>query len=380
MRVLHLYAGNLYGGIERVLATLARRRALCPSMHAHFALCFEGRLSRELADTSAPLTMLGEARLSRPWTVAAARRRLRDLLDARDDARFDVAIGHSYWSYGIFAPVIRARQIPLVFWAHDIPAGRGWLERWARRVRPDLVLANSRFTASAVPKLFADVPVEVQHNPVEPPMVADRPRVRRETRLALEAHEGACVILIASRLERWKGHALLLQSLARLRDVNEWECWIAGGPQRAAEEAYQSELKDQARSLGIDRRVRFLGQRDDVHALLAAADVLCQPNTGPEPFGVAFVEALAAGVPVVTTNLGAAPEIADDSCGRLVTPDAASVASALRSLIESPDLRRSLGAAGPARARDLSDVERVMNELHGRLENVARASTPGSRT
>jgi glycosyltransferase involved in cell wall biosynthesis len=235
------------------------------------------------------------------------------------------------------------------------------------------VLANSRFTASAVPKLFADVPVEVQYNPVESPAIADRQRARREMRIALEVPECACVILMASRLERWKGHALLLESLARLRDVNDWQCWIAGGPQRAAEDVYLSELKDRARSLGIDDRTRFLGQRDDVPALLAAADVYCQPNTGPEPFGVAFVEALAAGVPVVSTNPGAAPEIVDDSCGRLVAPDAESVAAALRSLIESPALRRSLGAAGPVRARELCDAERVINELYLRLSSITSA-------
>jgi glycosyltransferase involved in cell wall biosynthesis len=110
-----------------------------------------------------------------------------------------------------------------------------------------------------------------------------------------------------------------------------------------------------------------------VPALLAAADVYCQPNTGPEPFGVAFVEALAAGVPVVSTNLGAAPEIVDDSCGRLVAPDAESVAAALRSLIQSPALRRSLGAAGPVRARELCDAERVINELYLRLSSITSA-------
>jgi glycosyltransferase involved in cell wall biosynthesis len=51
------------------------------------------------------------------------------------------------------------------------------------------------------------------------------------------------------------------------------------------------------RDLRIADRVRFAGQRDDVPRLLAAADLHCQPNSSPEPFGVAFVEALAAGLP-----------------------------------------------------------------------------------
>ena len=73
-----------------------------------------------------------------------------------------------------------------------------------------------------------------------------------------------------------------------------------GGAQRSHEAVYLAELRQAADRAGIGDRVRFLGQRTDVPDLLAAADVFCQPNTGPEPFGIAFVEALYAGLPVVT--------------------------------------------------------------------------------
>ena len=56
-------------------------------------------------------------------------------------------------------------------------------------------------------------------------------------------------------------------------------------------------------------------QRDDVPRLLAAADIFCQPNLGPEPFGIGFVEALSAGLPVITTATGGALEIVDGDCG-----------------------------------------------------------------
>ena len=50
--------------------------------------------------------------------------------------------------------------------------------------------------------------------------------------------------------------------------------------------------------------------------LLAAADVFCQPNSGPEPFGIVFVEALYAGLPVIATAIGGAQEIVDAACMR----------------------------------------------------------------
>ena len=75
-------------------------------------------------------------------------------------------------------------------------------------------------------------------------------------------------------------------------------------------------------------RVRFLGQRSDIPDVLGAADIHCQPNVDPEPFGVAFVEALHAGLPVVTTAIGAAPEVVDATCGVLVPKDAGALAGA----------------------------------------------------
>jgi glycosyltransferase involved in cell wall biosynthesis len=94
----------------------------------------------------------------------------------------------------------------------------------------------------------------------------------------------------------------------------------------------------------------------DVARLLAAADIHCQPNTGPEPFGITFIEALYAGLPVVTTAIGGALEIVDGSCGIMIElNDPAALAEALGRLIEDRELRTRLGAAGPARATALCE-------------------------
>ena len=69
LKVLHLSAGNLYGGIETFLTTLARMRHLAPGMEPEFGLCFRGRLWDELVATGVPVHDFGPVRLSRPWTV-----------------------------------------------------------------------------------------------------------------------------------------------------------------------------------------------------------------------------------------------------------------------------------------------------------------------
>ena len=361
MRVLHLGAGNLFGGVERVLLTLARLRHLTPLMEPEFGLCFRGPTGDRLAAAGVAVHDLGAVRGRRPWTVVAARRRLMELLAARG---YEVVVCHACWPHAVFAPAVRAAGVRLVAFAHDSLTGRPWVERWAGRTPPDLVLANSRFTAATVPRVFPGVRTEVAGLPVESPAPAapeDAAALRRE----LGAPPGEVVVLQASRLDRTKGAGLTLAALATLADVPGWTLWLAGGPQRPGDAAYLAELRDAARRHGIASRVRFLGQRDDVPRLLRAADLFCQPNTAPESFGLALVEALAAGLPVVTSGVGGGAEVVTPACGVLVSPgDTATLAAVLRRLIVDTPERRRLGAAGPARARELCDPAVTMPRLH----------------
>ncbi len=99
---------------------------------------------------------------------------------------------------------------------------------------------------------------------------------------------------------------------------------------------------------------------------------MCQPNVRPEPFGVALVEGLAAGLPVVTARLGGAVEIVTEGCGRLVPPeDPGALASALDALTAGDGLRARLAAAAPARAREVADPDGQLRALHGALARLA---------
>jgi glycosyltransferase involved in cell wall biosynthesis len=374
LRVLHVHSGNLYGGVETFLTTLARDEGRAPEMLSSFALCFTGQLRADLTANAHPPFMLGAVRLSRPWTARRARRALTRLLAART---FDVVVCHQAWAHAIFGPVVRRAGLPLVFWMHTSGADRHWLDRMAARTAPDLIVANSQFTAGNLDGWFPGVPIEVVYYPIHVAPVAADPGAGHELRRALDTPADDVVIVQVGRLERWKGYRETIQALSRLRDLEGWTYWLVGGPQRPAEEDYFAELKALTEETGLASRVRFAGQRVDVEALLNAADIYCQPNVEPEPFGITFVEAQAASLPIVSSAAGGALELVDNDCGRLVpSGDIDATTAALRELITDRSLRVRLGQTGRQRSSMLCDVTRQIRRTHDVLTGAVIASSP----
>lgn len=347
-----------------MLAALARASRGGTPLESAFALCWPGRLSEELVTLGASVTILGAARLGRPDTVRRVRHRLRELLVT---ARPDVVILHLPWSQVVFGAVVRASGARVVLWMHG--PGHG-LHRLGARWPPDAVLCNSVFTRGTVPRAYGALPLMVLHYPATL-RAASSPGDRRRTRAELGASEGSVIIVQASRLEAWKGHAVHLRALARLKEQPDWTLWVLGGASpRAA--GYPRRLSALADELEVAHRVRFLGEQPDVARYLAAADVYCQPNLEPEPFGLAYVEALAAGLPVIASDAGGVREIVNASTGVLVPPgDDDALAAVLEDLIGDPALRRRLGAAGPARASELCDAARQTARLGAFLTQVS---------
>jgi glycosyltransferase involved in cell wall biosynthesis len=165
-------------------------------------------------------------------------------------------------------------------------------------------------------------------------------RIRAE--LGIEADE--LVLLQLAVIREGKGHAVAAQALARLRERHpRIRLLVAGdGPSRAEAERALEPLGASA---------RMLGHRDDVMDLLDAADVLIHPSS-IDAFPTALIEAMAASVPIVATDVGGIPEIVvAGQTGQLVgaPPDAAGLADALEPLLADPDLRARMGREGRAR-------------------------------
>jgi glycosyltransferase involved in cell wall biosynthesis len=191
--------------------------------------------------------------------------------------------------------------------------------------------------------------IEVLHLGIGQPPEPVRSRTDVRTSLGVGADEP--LIVTVARLSPQKALEVLLNALARIPD-NSTLVILGEGP-------LETELKAHARELGIDRRVRFLGFRDDVVDLIAAADVFALSSTW-EGVPLAAQEAISLGVPVVSTDVGGMSElITDGTSGHLVPRgDDIALAAALTAVIGDPERARLM--AGTAQA----DLHRNFSTAH----------------
>ena len=199
---------------------------------------------------------------------------------------------------------------------------------------------------------------------------ASRGRTRRELGIA----DGDVVAVVIGRLTAGKGHDTLFDALPRaLSGAPELRFLIVGnGP-------LEAELRRRVGSAGLEERTLFTGFRSDVPDLLAAADLFVLPSHG-ESFPLTVLEAMAAALPVVATDVGGVPEaVVDGRTGLLVPPaDAASLADALVRVGTDADLRRSMGEAGRVRAEREFDERRsigALMDLYSGLEDSGGGRT-----
>ena len=190
-----------------------------------------------------------------------------------------------------------------------------------------------------------------------------RTGARAKLRSELGLAPGELLIVSVGNLYPVKGHAVLINALATLRDRVGWRLAIAG---RGEEE---QRLRAQAATAGIGDRVHLLGFRDDVADILAAGDLFTMPSLS-EGLPLALVEAMSFGLPVVVTRVGGVPEVVSDGVeGLLVSPsDPGALATALAALLDDAPRRQRMGEA--ARTRALRDY--ALSTMADRYERLYR--------
>jgi phosphatidylinositol alpha-1,6-mannosyltransferase len=268
------------------------------------------------------------------------------LLFARLKARDEISLASSWFPAGVAAALLpRALRGRLAVLAHGTElASRGKgvrvaLMRWVFR-RADVLIANSYFTARRVRAAGVDNAINVAYCGVDP---------AAERRLPA----GEPTILSVGRLIARKGFDRTIEAVALLGSrfpTLRYEL-VGDGPDRAR-------LESLARECGVSDRVHFLGEIDDaaLRSTYARAWCFAMPSRidgdEVEGFGIVYLEAAMAGLPVVAgRGCGAAEAVLENVTGVLVDPhDSQAIATALDRLLADPEHARSLGEAGRARA------------------------------
>jgi len=179
------------------------------------------------------------------------------------------------------------------------------------------------------------------------------------------------MIVFAGRVVADKGPDIFVAAAAvALRRLPGWRAVIVGGDRfraDAPETAFIRALRPKARAAGVE----MLGYRphQDVQALLARAAIAVVPSRWDEPFGLAALEAMAAGAALICTDAGALPEVAGAAARYVPRDDAAALAQAMVDLATDPAARACLAAAGRQRAAvfDLPVVAAAYDAMRTRL-------------
>jgi glycosyltransferase involved in cell wall biosynthesis len=307
--------------------------------------------------------------------MSYARRLRRRLLDFHPD------IIHSN---GLKMHLLGARARPadakLVWHLHDYPASRRLAARLlaSQTHRCDAMLANSESVAAETRQRFgAAVPVHTLYNSIDLDRFAPAgPRADLDALAGLPPMaQGGIRVGLVGTFARWKGHAVFLDALARLRGRANVRGYIVGDSiyDTDASQYSRAELRAKAEALELGDAVGFTGKVDDVSAVLRALDIVVHASTEPEPFGLVIAEAMACGRPVVVSRAGGAAEIAQGGAVFHEPGNTAELAACISELAGDAPHRAALGLEGREAALRLFSRTRLRETLIPLYEALAQS-------
>jgi glycosyltransferase involved in cell wall biosynthesis len=240
-----------------------------------------------------------------------------------------------------------------------------WLQRLAYR-RGVVPVAVAREVAASLKRLYGIGNCRVVWNCVPTDLYASPQTPREVWRAKQGFSEGDVLFVCVARFAAQKNHALLISAFAKGPASDPKAHLVLAG-----EGVLRAQLQVRVNRLGLTSRVRFLGLRRDIPDVLGAADIFAlSSNYEGNPLSV--IEAMAAGLPIVSTAVGGVPELLQNGKeGLIVQPGhAEQLSEAMLTLLKDPDLRRAMGAAAAVRAKEKFDVSamvRAYEELYDEI-------------
>jgi glycosyltransferase involved in cell wall biosynthesis len=360
LKVLHIDPEqNWGGGEEQVLGLITH---LSKKGHDnHLAAVRRGRLferSQDLGIRTLPIKLGNHLDVR---SVPALRRLIRR-------QRYDIVHFHTKRAHALSLWLPRGQRSPkyLVTRRMDYAEPNNWYTHVLYNRRVDGVVAISTLIAELLAKAGVEKKkIRLIHSGIDLQKVDHQ---RRNTKLLRDA----LVIGTVAVLEERKGHRYLLQAAAALKKDGVRLKWrIAGDGQ------LRSDLRKIALELGLDEDVEFLGFVADIFDFLSAVDIFVLPSLY-EGLGIAALEAMAAGKPVVASRVGGLVDsVVDSVTGFLVAPgDVDGLAGAIRKLIQDRALVAAMGMRGAERVREKFTMEQMAEKNEAYYYDLLREPNP----
>jgi glycosyltransferase involved in cell wall biosynthesis len=378
--ILYLHAdADLYGSGVSLLELSSR---LPPDRYrALVILPEEGRLEEALREAGVEVLLLPLGALKRTfrpdqvasivWQNLWAPRRLARL--ARERSVAAIHTNNSHVLSGAFAA--RMAHVPHIIHVRENILPPRTVSRRISRLLFDLsdrVIVVSRGAAvEFLEERASHAKVRLIYNGVDLSAFSTE-MVPAAARAELGWPEDDLHIGVVARLTPWKGHEVFVRAAARTAEAcPEARFVIVGDADTPRNASHRRRLHALCSDLAIDDRVRWAGFMDPVQPAIAALDIVVVPSVRPEPFGRSLVEAMAMARPVVATNHGGPPEILSEGGGMLVEPgDPEALAGAMKTLLESPELRLDMAATAKreaARRFDINSHVQAVVQLYDEL-------------
>lgn len=342
--------GERLGGAEAMLQTaLDGSREMGHEIEPVFFA--DGPWPRQLSESGFWVTVIDAGRLRHVHRWATTVTRLARLLRRRQP---DIVLNWMSKTqlYGGPAAKLANMKERVVWWQHGVPT-RGWMDRLATACPTIAIGCSSAVAAHAQASLRPRRATFVVHPGTSVSGAS-------MSACDLELPDGVLVIGTVGRLQPGKGQDRVLRAHAILRSRGyRVHTLIVGGDAHGLSPEYAASIPALVSELTLAEEVTITGQVDDASPYVKGMDVLISAGEC-ESFGIALLDAMAVAVPVVAVNSGGPAEfIEPGKTGMLArSGEPAALAEALEPLLESPELRHTIGAAG--RARLLKDFTAAM--------------------
>ncbi len=338
-KVVHIVENLRIGGLERVIASIVLGLDNSKYEVEVWCLVRGGEVAQELSSKGVLVKILGMNSYHNPFQILALSRVIR---------KENVYILHTHGYFGnTFGRLAAILAMTPVIIAHVHTTYHGFKKRHLLIERLLSLFTDKIVCVSQAVRKFV---VEVEginekkttliYNGVGEPRSFEMVSDETVNRKSLGISDKDIVVIAVASLTPHKGHQILLEA-ARVvtKRYENVRFLIAGdGPLR-------NELESYTREAGLSSKVVFTGQRKDVATLLSLGDFFVLPSIEREGLGIALIEAMAAGLPVIGTRLGGIPEVIEDRVnGLLVAPgNPGELATAIEKLASDRSMKAKMG-------------------------------------